>query len=546
MFPTIWIVSFLKGKGAFRTRRYRPLLSCTILSVLLAGANVSAAAQSSSQSAEQEEPAEQISETIASEYRRGTTALAAGNPVDAVFALSRVIIADPDHIAARFALARAYAHLGDLEAARREIAIAAGQADIPRGLATVLERYVAALDSALADRDAALETAVMDSAYRRGIALLDAGRTAEAVALFKEILAARPDHLPARAELGRAYALQGDYAAAQRELATVAGNEKVPTDVRNAINRYVAVLDARLEGARHTRVSGYIRVRSGYDSNVNNATDEERILIPAFSALGLATLSPDAREQDDAFAETTARLSVAHATSARNRLLADLSANFRKNFDEAHFDQITLGGSLGHAWQSRTHGTFTVAAQAQTFLVDRDIFRNAFGMLAGWSRTNGSGTDLALNLQYSYLDFPDDDTRDAHRITLGGTVGGHAGHATYIFGGAYAGREATVDGRFDHLSQWFVGGRAGIETRTSQRLSLSALLLAERQIYDETEPLFMAARRTWRIDMRGGARYRLVDNVDLLVEAAYTRADSNIVLFDYNRVTASLGLEYAF
>lgn len=480
------------------------------------------------------------------DYALGLAALAARQPAEAVFALTRVLMNDPGHVEARLALARAYVHLGDLGSARREIAAVTTEAEVPPALAAILERYVAALDAALADRAAALDTAIADSAYYRGVTLLDAGRATEAAEVLRGIVEAHPDHLPARAELGRAYASQGDFAAARRELAMVADQDTVPAEVRDSMDRYIAALDARLDAQRRTRVSGYVRVRSGYDSNVNNATDEERILIPAFAALGLGTLSADAREQEDGFAETSARLSVVHATSGRARLVADLSANVRNNFDEVRFDQTTFGGSLGYGWET-ANGSVTLAGQAQTFRVDHEVFRNAFGVLAGWRTRTRGGKDLSLNLQFSDLDFPDNDTRDAHRGALGATVGAAvaAGH-TYLFGGAYAGREETTDGRFDHLSQWFMGARAGVETRTSDRLALFAAIVAERQIYDEDEPVFMTARRTWRADLRGGLRYRLSRDIDLLVEAGYTRADSNIVLFDYDRVTASMRIEYAF
>ncbi len=351
--------------------------------------------------------------------------------------------------------------------------------------------------------------------------------------------------MPARAELGRAYAASGDYDAAQRELDTVAADDSVPDDVRQTIDRYIAALETRLT-KRRTRVSGYARVRSGFDSNVTNATDEERILIPAFAALGLATLDADARERSDGFAETTARVSVVHGLTASERLLADFTGNFRKNTDEVRFDQIVLGGNLGYAKETEENGTFTIAAQGQSFLVDRHVFRYAAGLLAGWRTRGEGGTDIAANLQYSYLDFPDEPSRNAHRVSLGGTAGRAVGDAGYAFGGLYGGREQTTKSQFDRLSQWFLGGRVGIEADAARAPQFFANVLVEWQSFDEVEPLFEKARETVRIDFRGGARYRLSDTLRLLLDVGYTRADSNIVLFDYNRFTASFGVEYGF
>jgi len=482
---------------------------------------------------------------LAFDYRLGTTALAAGQPLDAMFALERVLDAAPGHLPARFALAHAFAALGELAAARREFAIVAAQESVPEDVRNTINRNIAALDTGIERQAALLRAQRIGQAYRQGTAALDAGGTEDAIAILQQVLTVDPDHLPARAELGRAYAAAGDYDAARQELSTVAEADSAPPEVRDAIGRHIAALDTRLAAPQRTRVSGHLRVRSGFDSNVNNATDEERILIPAFAALGLATLDPNAREQSDGFVDNAARLSVTHGLSAKGRLLADVSGNFRKNFDEGRFDQVVLGGNLGYARATAERGTFTIAAQGQTFLVDEDVFRNAFGALAGWSKRTEGGTDVAANLQYSYLDFPDEPVRNAHRVSLGGTLGRTLGTATYAFGGAYGGREDTSKG-FDNLNQWFFGARAGVETRAGERLRLSLTALGERQIFDDPEPLFMTERRTWRLDLRGSARYRLSDALSLLLTLGYTRGDSNIVLFDYSRVTAAFGVEYGF
>lgn len=478
------------------------------------------------------------------DYRLGAAALAAGEPVDAVFALSRVVASEPANIEARIALARAHAMLGDLRSARRQIAALSSTNAASPALAPVLDQYVAALDAALARRDAAFEAARADVAYLRGTALLDAERPAEAEQILRALLERQPGHLPARAELGRAFAMQGDYASARRELAIVTRDQTVPGEVRESIERYVAAFDTRA-AADGTRLDGYVRVTAGYDSNVNNATDEERILIPFFSALGLATLSPDARSQEDGFAQTTARLSLVQGISENGRLLADLSGNLRLNFEQTRFDQTTLGGSLGYA-RDTSVGTFVLAGQAQTFLVGGDAFRSAFGALAGWTRRTSGGTDLSANLQYSYLDFPDNRSRDAHRIAAGFSAGRPVGDASYAFGGVYAGREEATDSRFDRLSQLFFGARAGVDIEVSPRLTLSGAFLAERQTFDEEEPLFQDERRTWRFDLRLGGRYRLTDELSLVTGGGYTHADSNIVLFDYDRFTAWMGLEFGF
>jgi hypothetical protein len=385
----------------------------------------------------------------------------------------------------------------------------------------------------------------VDFDYRLGVAADDSGHPLDAVFALQRVLDVDPRHLPARAELARAYAALGEYEAAQSGFALVAAQEGVPEDTREALQRYVQTLETRLAGGG-TQVDGFLHVGTGYDSNVNNAMDEERILIPAFSALGLATLDSSALEQEDGFAETTARVSIVHGLGRGRRLLADLSGDFRKNHEQAQFDQSTAGLSLGFAKETLQHGTFTVAAQGQNFRVDGDVFRNAAGVLAGWSTRTSRGKDVAANLQYTALDFPDQPARNAHRTALGRTVGRALSPRTYFFSGFYGGRERADDARFDNLSQWFVGGRVGAEMRRGQRLRVFVNALVELQSFDEDEPLFLEARETVRADLRVGTRIQLSKAVGFTAEVGYTRADSNIALFDFDRVTAALGIEYGF
>jgi outer membrane protein len=79
------------------------------------------------------------------DYALGTTALDAGHPSQAVFALQRAVAARPGYAGARMELARAYFALGDNESARREFAIVEQQ-DPPPAARLAIAEYRAAID----------------------------------------------------------------------------------------------------------------------------------------------------------------------------------------------------------------------------------------------------------------------------------------------------------------------------------------------------------------------------------------------------------------
>ncbi|MBC7285794.1 porin family protein [Hoeflea sp.] len=386
-----------------------------------------------------------------------------------------------------------------------------------------------------------------DYDYLLGISAIDSGRPAEAVAAFERVLAVKPDHLAARAELGRAYIAMNEPEAARRELATVEASDSVPDSVRETIDRYVTALDTGLSGGG-TRIRNRLTVRAGYDSNINNSTSDSRILIPAFAGLGFATLGAGATSEEDVFGEVSGRTSLTHGLAIGKQLLLDLSASYRANSDFDQFNQGIAGINLGYSQQTPDHGTFAISAQAQSYWVDDEAYRYTYGALGQWTLRTKGLTDYAVYLQYSKLNYPSSSVQNANRYTAGATVGQSLGgpRNPYIYGGVYAGYEKLVDGNFDHLSYAFGGLRAGGEIDLMPKLDGYASAAIEVSEYDEPDPLFLEERSTIRGDVAAGLRYSLRDDLTLGGEVSYTRADSNIVLYDYDRVVASVSLSLDF
>lgn len=383
--------------------------------------------------------------------------------------------------------------------------------------------------------------------YVLGMAAADSGRPAEAVAAFERVLAVKPDHLAARAELGRAYIAMSEPEAARRELAAVEASGNVPPEVRETLDRYVTALDTGLSGGG-THIRNKATLRAGYDSNVNNSTSDSRILIPAFAGLGFATLAPGATSEDDAFGEVSGRTSLTHGLAIDKQLLVDLTASYRANADADQFNQGLAGLNVGFAQRTPDHGTFALSAQLQSYWVDDEAYRYTYGLLGQWTTRTRGMTDYAVYLQYAKLNYPNNSVQNANRYTIGATVGQTLGGALapYIYGGGYAGYEKLTDGNFDHLSYAFGGLRAGGEITLMPQLRGYATAAVEVSEYEDPDPLFLDERSTVRADATAGLRYALRPDLTLGTEVSYTRSDSNIVLYEYDRVVASVSISLDF
>jgi len=385
-----------------------------------------------------------------------------------------------------------------------------------------------------------------DFDYIFGLAAIDSGRAADAVAAFERVLAVQPNHLQARAELGRAYIALNEPEAARRELDTVQRQPAIPADVRRTLDRYVSALDTSLSGGG-TRVGGQLSLSGGYDSNVNNSTSDPRILIPAFAALGFATLSPSAVAQEDGFAQAAGRLSVVHGLSVNQRLIADFTGSYRVNASQSAFDQGLLGATIGFAHVTPDDGTFTISGQAQAYFVGGDDYRHAFGALGQWTVTRGE-YDIGLYAQYLNLTYPTNTPQDANRYALGVTLGRPVSlpWQSYLFASLYGGQEIAENAAFDNLSYSYVGTRLGIEMKPHQRLAVTLAAAVESDQYFANEPLFLKARDTFRTDLELGLRYLLRERLSLGLNLTYTNANSNIQLYDYERVATMLTLAHDF
>ncbi|RME33005.1 MAG: DUF560 domain-containing protein [Gammaproteobacteria bacterium] len=83
------------------------------------------------------------------DYLLGLAALDAGHPMEAVFALERVLDAQPDNVAARAELARAYFELGERHEARQEFELVS-QEELPPSVQETINRYLSAIGQQLA------------------------------------------------------------------------------------------------------------------------------------------------------------------------------------------------------------------------------------------------------------------------------------------------------------------------------------------------------------------------------------------------------------
>lgn len=380
----------------------------------------------------------------------------------------------------------------------------------------------------------------VDFDFALGLAALETGRHGEAIIALQRVIAQQPNNARAQAELARAYALAGDVDTARAEFQTVRGNPSIPDPVRNRIDGIVDKMDQQIAGGA-SEITGFIDLTGGFDSNINTATDAISITLPLFAFLGPATLNNAAREQDAGFYQIQAGVSGSTPLSRQTRLFGSVLGNWRDNVDSRFADQASIVGTIGVAHSLANGDVFSISGQTQRFWLGQDGFRTSVGGDMRYTKRLSGDRALSISGQYFRLNYDGSPLQDAERF---------AGRISYadrnFFGGIGGGKEETRRVGADHLSFSFFSAQTGGEFDLTKKASILAGASVEHRNYVNNDPLFLRGRKDTQYDASLGVRYRITDTVSIRPRVTYTRNDSNIRLYDYDRWTASVGIRLTF
>ena len=204
-----------------------------------------------------------------------------------------------------------------------------------------------------------------DFDYLLGLAALDSGMPLEAVFALERVIDIMPDHGPARAELARAYLGLGETEDARKEFEKVRAMD-LPRDVSQRIDQYLSGIDL-YEDATRTRFRPYVLTGFGYDSNVNSATDNSRVAVPALGGLEFL-LGGSSREFDSAVWNVGAGMAFTSPLDAARglSLYGSIDLDHRMTFEDSDFTGNSYGGQLGFA---KKHGQHRIVLQGDLFEV---------------------------------------------------------------------------------------------------------------------------------------------------------------------------------
>lgn len=389
--------------------------------------------------------------------------------------------------------------------------------------------------------------------YLIGIAALDSGKPDKATLAFERALAVDPDFAAARLDMARAYYQLGDLQRARTEFA--AALEQNPSGVaRLNIQKYLDAIDARKNGKR-TRVSGYAEGSVGKDSNVNNSDSQPQIFVDRFATL--ATLDSANVKAGDNYYAVAAGGEINHSLNANWGLFAGVDLRKHSNNSHKQFDSLGQDVRAGVMFEAKAD---RMRASVISGRYDLGGLHNsdATGFKGDWRHVFSPSNQLnvfAQSVQYRFVDKvmqPND--FDQQAVGLGWLHVMADGNST-LSGSVHSGNENDVSpivtvasptgGRNDGAKH-FWGLRVGGQTIIHERATLFAGAGMQVGDYNKTNYYFLRQRHDRLHDLTMGVSWQWDKVWTLRPQFSYTRNDSNIAIYGYDRKDVSLTIRRDF
>lgn len=374
-----------------------------------------------------------------------------------------------------------------------------------------------------------------DFDYLFGIACLDSGHPSEAVFSLQRAVAANPGFAGARLELARAYYTVGDDQDALREFEIVS-RQKPPPQAAAAIAQYRAAIENRTVAERPAW-RAVADVSGGYDSNANGGTDSGEFL-------GF-TLNDASRRNESSFFGARAEAGYSLPLRPNLRWQSGLELSHRHypqaSFVDASIAELGTGLVVSDGGWS---GSANLSARALN--LDGDFNQATYAADLGGRRVLSDTLAVLGSLRAARLSYDQDvDVQDVDQLVGGLALQWRLDPASglELVLGPVLGQEDARQASSPY-GRDLAGGRAslsGAYAGSRWRASLGGL----NSDYDGQ--FFGRSRedRQWAAQVEVEVP-KIVGSWMLRPSLAWVDNRSNLGLFDYERVEASLSLVRGF
>lgn len=390
--------------------------------------------------------------------------------------------------------------------------------------------------------------------YLIGIAALDSGKADMATLALERVLIVNPNSAAARLDLARAYYQLGDFPRAKNEFNT-ALKQNPAASTRANIEKYLEEIFAR-ESKKLTQISAYIEMNAGRDSNVNNSTSQTQIYVDSLPEL--RTLESANIATADNYYGMAAGGEITHKFNGNWGWYVGADLKRRDELVQKNFDEHSIEERAGITL-TETNNTVRIGVVDGKYYLKHVHNSNATGINAEWRYAFSPANQLkffGLQSQYRFVN-ANMQMNDYDLNILGaGWIHMFANGKTTFFGNLYQGLEndvsdivtplASPDGGRADGAKSFNGFRVGAQSTISTKTSLFAHAGIQYGDYSKRNYWFQRFRQDRLYDLTVGALWHWDKFWTLRPQLSYSKNDSNIVIYGYNKIDVSLTIRRDF
>ncbi len=371
--------------------------------------------------------------------------------------------------------------------------------------------------------------------YLLGASAVDSGNPSIALFALQRVLLQSPSFAGARMELARAYFNLGEMDAARQHF-TILLATSPPADVKLAIEAYLLAIE-QVREKPNTRWQARVTMGSGFDSNANSATDENQFL--GFD------LSENSIANSSSFLLTKGEIDADLFAWQRWSFAASLSSEI-KDYRSADF--INYQSSSLSVVGQRTWARYGVQVNSSSVYTTVDEhFNNRGHYLSanGFYQLN-KDQQIALFMRFGQLHYSaDQSAKDVSQTLLGISLSGHVASDKPIVWvmTALAGEDEPLES--DSI---YKKSLAGLRLTAYFTLNTQVILTPSvgMSIADFEVPFSGMDREDSLYDAKFDMSIRPTKNWVVTTSIGYTRNDSTVLLYDYDKSELSVSAAWEF
>ncbi len=372
-----------------------------------------------------------------------------------------------------------------------------------------------------------------------GMAAMASGKPQLAVFAFERVLMLQPFNHRARLELGRAHTMQGNWKAAKTEFNLVL-KQNPPENVQRRIKYF---LDRIRKQQQSLSVQNHIdaSITAGYSSNINSATSDASVTIPA---LGVVILGASNREIGAFYTGMKVKASMMKRQNKYSGFKTSIGLKQLTHAGYHEFDTTSLGIQGSYIFK-KNKNRIEIPVQFHRLFLDSSPYRKLVTAGVSWKHKISAKDSASLYTQGGFIRYDTASERNVNLVLAGTSWTKKLAGAGKVFSAsAFAGNEDAVNSNGAHYSRVYLGMRTGLQWALNKKQVLYGVLSVQRAKHKQPDPVFAVTRHDRYINFLFG--WNKTINKDWSVKAKLDLADnnSNVPIYDYDRNQFSVTFSY--